>query len=225
MEKAINNYTINSEEVNISNSEVHIHSGLSTDDKINNAMNLLEVHKDYEKAEELFRTATKESPDNYLSWLGVFRAKTKDCTFVNCNDPELQELLDSAVKVVDEEHKSDVLSACEEYKKICSLYNESIELAQKIEKKKKNLNGAFSGLLIPAIMIGIIGVFVIYGGEYLGAAALLMIFSGILLIASIAVKVTQVNSTKELNQRNLEIGAEFKTIGKKMSKLMSPNKN
>ena len=222
VEKAINNYTINNE-ININNSEVHIHSGLSTDDKVNNAMNLLEVHKDYVKAEELFRTVTKESPDNYLSWLGVFRSKTKDCSVIDCTDPELQVLLDSAIKVVDQDNKSDVQAACDEYKKICSLYEEEVILKQERERKKKNKDRFFVLMVALALFIAVYtcATVSVRDIQELGVG---MIYVAIFVILAIILKVSQINKTKAFNQRNVEMDEEIKTIGRKMVKLMSPTK-
>ncbi len=103
VEKAINNYTINNE-INIKDSEVHIHNGLSPEEKLENALSILEVHKNYNKAKELFLTAIEESPNNYLSWWGLTRSITQDLKSFAFNPEEMktiEEYAEAAIRLCD----------------------------------------------------------------------------------------------------------------------------
>ena len=77
IKSAINNYNTY-HQFQIQHTNVRINDGNSIQNRIKNAEVFLTKHKDYKKAEELFRGISEDAPDDYRIWWGILRSQTRE---------------------------------------------------------------------------------------------------------------------------------------------------
>lgn len=155
IEKAINNYQIHND-VTIQNSEVHIHGGLTSEEKIKNAMDLLDIHRSYDKAEEQFRIIIEECPNDYRGWIGLIRTKTHDYSFFGVSGEDIREMEKYAqsVRMVckDQGIISDFDKKWGGYKKSYSDIEKLVSDHHELDRKLDDMTSKRNPMTIPLVL-------------------------------------------------------------------------
>lgn len=126
-EKAITNYkTYNN--YKIENADVYIHDERSIETRLKNAEVFFTIHKNYEKARQLFLSVADDAPDDYRGWWGLVRLETEEFTYFG--------------------HRNSKFKSINEYAN-CALNVASVDIIQKIkpawQEWVKNMNDFLIG--------------------------------------------------------------------------------